>query len=170
MSTISWIARKGDLLLMDKLCHASLRHWAKTCSANVVNFKHNDFADAEKQIKKHKFDRLIMYIEWIYSMYGDIWDLPTARKLCDKYNWILIVDEAHSLWTIWKTGHGVEEYFNYTASADIICGSFTKAISSVWWFLACSKKMRDFYTFYAPWAVFSAPLSAYHAWWALRAF
>jgi 7-keto-8-aminopelargonate synthetase-like enzyme len=170
MSTIAGIARKGDLLLMDKLSHASLRTGAKICSAKTVFFKHNDFKDAEKIIKKNKFNRLIMVIEGIYSMDGDIGDLPTARKLCDKYNGILVMDEAHSLGTLGKTGHGTEEHFNYTVSADIICGTFTKSISSVGGFLTCKSNLREYYTFYAPGLVFSAPLSAYHCGAAYKAF
>lgn len=170
MSTIAGIAKKGDLLLMDKLSHASLKAGSKLCNAKTVTFKHNDFEDAEKQIKNNKFKNLIMVIEGVYSMDGDIGNLPVARKLCDKYNGLLILDEAHSLGTIGKTGRGTSEYFNYTAEADIICGTFTKAISSVGGFLACSKRLREYYTFYAPGAVFSAPLSAYHAGGALRSF
>lgn len=170
MSTIAGISKKGDLLLMDKLSHASLKYGAKCCSAKVVYFKHNDFKDAEKKIKQNKFKNLIMVIEGIYSMDGDIGDLPAARKLCDKYNGTLILDEAHSLGTIGKTGRGTEEYYNYEARADIICGSFTKAISSVGGYLTTNRKTREYYTFYAPGLVFSAPLSAYHAGAALRAF
>ena len=173
MSAIAGIAKKGDLVLMDKLNHASLRAGTKLTSATTVFFKHNDFKDAEKLIKKHKVgknNKIIMVIEGIYSMDGDIGDLPTARKLCDKYNAILIIDEAHSLGTIGKTGKGTAEHFNYVAEADIVCGTFTKAISSVGGFLACSKRLREYYTFYAPGAVFSAPLSAYHAGGAIRSF
>jgi len=170
MSTISGLAKKGDLLLMDKFSHASLRTGAKVCTAKTVFFKHNDFKDAERIIKKTKFNRLIMVIEGVYSMDGDIGDLPTARKLCDKYNGILIMDEAHSLGTLGKTGHGAEEHFDYKVKADIICGTFTKSISSVGGFLACSAKLREYYTFYAPGLVFSAPLSAYHCGAAYKAF
>lgn len=170
MSTIAGIARKGDLILMDKLSHASLRAGAKLSAAKTVTFKHNDFVDAEKKIKANKFKKLIMVIEGIYSMDGDIGDLPTARVLCDKYEGILVMDEAHSLGTIGKTGHGAEEHFNYKAKADIICGTFTKSVSSVGGFLTCGLKLREYFTFYAPGAVFSAPLSAYHAGAAMKAF
>lgn len=170
MATINGVARQGDLLLMDKLSHASLRAGARVSSGKTVFFKHNDFKDAEKKIKANKFKRLIMVIEGIYSMDGDIGDLPTARKLCDKYNGILIMDEAHSLGTIGKTGHGAEEYFNYSDRADIICGSFTKAISSVGGYFTCSTKMKNYLSFYAPELIYSTPLSAYHAGSAIKAF
>lgn len=164
MSSIAGYVRKGDLLLMDKLSHASLKAGAKVSGATPVYFKHNDFVDAENKIKKHlpENGRLIMVIEGVYSMDGDIGTLPVARKLCDKYGGFLILDEAHSLGAIGKTGRGAEEYYNYTAKADLICGTFTKSISSVGGYIACSRELREFYTFYGPGVVFSAPLSAYH--------
>lgn len=170
MSTVAGIAKKGDLLLMDKFSHASLRAGSRLSSAKTVFFKHNDFKDAEKKIKQNKFNNLYMVIEGLYSMDGDIGDLPAARKLCDKYKGTLIMDEAHSLGTIGKTGHGCEEHFNYEYRADIICGTFTKSVSSVGGFLTCARKIREYYTFYAPGLVFSAPLSAYHCGAAIRAF
>jgi 7-keto-8-aminopelargonate synthetase-like enzyme len=170
MSTISGLCKKGDLLLMDKLNHVSLRTGVKNCSANTQYFKHNNFNDAERIIKKHKFNRLIIVIEGIYSMDGDLGDLPSARKLCDKYGGILIIDEAHSLGTVGKTGRGLEELHNYEYKADIICGTFSKSISSVGGYLTCSKKLREYYCFYAPGVVFSAPCSAYHCGSAMRAF
>ena len=170
MSAIAGIARKGDLLLMDRLCHASLVAGSKLSQAKTVKFKHNDFADAERQIKKHKFNRVIMVIEGIYSMDGDVGDLPAARKLCDKYKGILVMDEAHSLGTLGKTGHGNEEIYDYKYKADVLCGTFSKSVSGVGGFLTCNQKLREFYTFYSPGLVFSAPLSAYHAGGALKAF
>lgn len=172
MSAISGYVRKDDLLLMDKLCHASLKAGAKLSGAHPVYFNHNDFADAEKKIlaNKPKSGRMIMVIEGVYSMDGDIGDLPVARKLCDKYNGFLILDEAHSLGTIGDTGRGAEEYYGYTAKPDVVCGSFTKSIASVGGYITCSKELRNFYTFYGAGVVFSAPLSAYHAGAADKAF
>lgn len=170
MSTVAGIAKKGDLLLMDKYSHASLRAGSRLSSAKTVFFKHNDFKDAEKKIKENKHKNLFMVIEGLYSMDGDIGNLPEARRICDKYKGTLIMDEAHSLGTIGKTGHGCEEYYEYKYKADIICGTFTKSVSSVGGFLTCNRKLREYYTFYAPGLVFSAPLSAYHCGAALRAF
>jgi 7-keto-8-aminopelargonate synthetase-like enzyme len=170
MSVISGVARKGDMLLMDKLCHASLRSGAKLSGAKIVNFRHNDFKDAEKMIKANKYKRIFMIIEGVYSMDGDVGDLEEARKLCDKYNAVLILDEAHSLGVIGKTGRGTEEVYEYKFKADIICGTFTKSIASVGGFITCNQRLRDFYTFNATGVVFSAPLSAYHAGAALKAF
>lgn len=172
MSAISGVARKGDLLLMDKLCHASLRSGAKLSGAKIVNFKHNDYADAERLINKHKrqYKQLFIVIEGVYSMDGDIGNLPEARRLCDKYKALLIMDEAHSLGVLGKTGRGTEEHYDWKFKADVICGSFTKAIASVGGYITCEQELRDYYTFGATGLVFSAPLSAYHAGAAYKSF
>jgi len=171
MSAIAGLVRKNDFLLMDKLCHASLKAGAKLSGAQPVLFKHNNYEDAERLIqKKDPNRRLIMVIEGIYSMDGDIGNLEAARKLCDKYGGTLILDEAHSLGALGKTGRGTEEHFDFKYRADVVCGSFTKSIASVGGYLTCSKDLREFYTFYAPGVVFSAPLSAYHAGAAIKGF
>ena len=163
MSVITGIARKGDLILMDKLCHNSLQTGAKLCEAKTVRFPHNDFVAARKLLKKEKFTgKLIVVIEGVYSMDGDIGDLPAARLLADEYKGVLILDEAHALGTIGKTGRGCEEHFEYKARADIICGSLTKSLGSLGGFIVCTDKLRFFYAFHAHGAVFSAPLSAFN--------
>ena len=111
-----------------------------------------------------------MVIEGIYSMDGDVGKLDMARKLCDENNGFLIMDEAHSLGVLGETGHGTEEYYGYKHKADVICGTFSKSIGTVGGYMTCSEELRRFYTFYAPGAVFSAPLSAYHAGAAMKAF
>jgi 7-keto-8-aminopelargonate synthetase-like enzyme len=114
-------------------------------------------------LKKEKWTgKLIVVMEGVYSMDGDIGDLPAARALTDEFKGILILDEAHALGTIGKTGRGCEEHFDYKHKADIICGSLTKSLGSLGGFIVCSEKLRIFYAFHAHGAVFSAPLSAFN--------
>jgi 7-keto-8-aminopelargonate synthetase-like enzyme len=102
-------------------------------------------------------------------MDGDICDLPSARALADEFNGILILDEAHALGTIGKTGRGCEEHHEYKVRADIICGSLTKSLGSLGGYIVCSDKLRIFYAFHAHGAVFSAPLSAFNTAAAIKA-
>lgn len=95
-------------------------------------------------------------------MDGDICDLPAARALTDQYEGTLILDEAHALGAIGKTGRGCEEHYDFKYRADIICGSLTKSLGSLGGFIVCSEKLRKFYAFHAYGAVFSAPLSAFN--------
>ena len=173
MSAIAGYVQKGDFLIMDKLCHNSLKAGVRLSLAGSAHyFKHNNFEEAERIIakKKKKNQRLIMIIEGVYSMDGDIGHLDKARKLCDKYGGTLILDEAHSLGTIGKTGRGTEEYYDFKHKADIIVGTFSKSIASVGGYIACSNDLRTYYTLYAPGLVFSAPLSAYNTGAAIKSF
>ena len=72
-----------------------------------------------------------MVIESVYSMDGNIGNLVKARQLCDKYNILLIVDEAHGLGSLGKTGRGVQEYYDMKDGADVIIGTFSKSMASV---------------------------------------
>jgi len=101
-------------------------------------------------------------MESVYSMDGDIGDLPAARKFSDKFGAFLIVDEAHGLGTIGKTGRGIEEHYDYKYSADLICGSLTKSIGSQGGFICCSEGLRTQFTFKANGSIFSAPISAFN--------
>ena len=173
MSAIAGIVTKDDLVVMDKLNHSSLKAGVRLSAAGKAHFfKHNDFNDCERIIKKNlrRGQRLILIIEGIYSMDGDIGKLDKAREIVDKYGGLLILDEAHSLGTIGKTGHGTEEHYGYKYKADIICGTFSKSVASVGGYIACNKALRTFYTLYAPGLVFSAPLSAYNTGAAMKAF
>lgn len=82
-----------------------------------------------------------MVIESVYSMDGDIGNLPAARELCDKFNITLVCDEAHGLGTIGKTGRGLEEYYNMPGSVDVICGTFSKSLASVGGFISSSDEL-----------------------------
>jgi 8-amino-7-oxononanoate synthase len=85
---------------------------------------------------KYKNYTKVMVIESVYSMDGDIGDLPKARALCDKYKIkYLICDEAHGLGTLGNTGHGLEEYYNMYGACDVIVGAFSKSLASVGGFI-----------------------------------
>ena len=148
---------------MDKLCHNSLTTCAALTKAKIAKFKHNDFKHAEKVLKSSSYTgKLFIIIESVYSMDGDIGDLPAARRLADKYGGFIILDEAHGLGTVGKTGRGAEEHFNYQVKADLICGSLTKSIGSQGGYIVCSKAIRTLLTFRANGSVFSAPISAFN--------
>jgi 7-keto-8-aminopelargonate synthetase-like enzyme len=74
--------------------------------------------------------RALLVVDALYSADGTIANLPRARELCDKYKVDIVMDEAHSLGTLGKTGHGIEEHFNMPGACDFICGVFSKSLSS----------------------------------------
>lgn len=168
------LCRKGQVVLADDRCHASLRAGLKLCGAKVIFFKHNDFADAEKKAKAFlkkpispdaERNRGWVMIESVYSMDGDVGDLPAAAKLARKWGLRIMCDEAHGLGVLGKTGRGLEEHFGLPlgSEVDVVVGTFSKSFSSVGGFIVTDARTVKFLDFYAPGNVFSAPLSAYHA-------
>lgn len=95
--------------------------------------------------KANKF----LVIESVYSMDGNIGDLPNARRLADKFGLTLICDEAHGLGVIGKTGRGLEEYFNMPGACDIVVGTFSKSLSSVGGFICGNSKTVQFMEFFS---------------------
>ena len=148
---------------MDRLCHNSLVTGATLSKAKIIRHKHNDYKDAERQLKKTSYSgKLYVIMESVYSMDGDIGDLPAARNFSDKYGGFLIIDEAHGLGTIGKTGRGIEEHYDYKYKADLICGSLTKSIGSQGGYICCTEGLRTQFTFKANGSIFSAPISAFN--------
>jgi 7-keto-8-aminopelargonate synthetase-like enzyme len=80
---------------------------------------------------RHKYSgRSLLVVDAIYSADGTIANLPKARELCDEFNSLIVMDEAHSLGSLGATGHGIEEHFNMVGACDYICGVFSKTLSS----------------------------------------
>eukprot|EP00357_Protocruzia_adherens_P011678 CAMPEP_0115014726 /NCGR_PEP_ID=MMETSP0216-20121206/26274_1 /TAXON_ID=223996 /ORGANISM="Protocruzia adherens, Strain Boccale" /LENGTH=458 /DNA_ID=CAMNT_0002384569 /DNA_START=154 /DNA_END=1530 /DNA_ORIENTATION=- len=147
MSAVRSVAHAGDLIVADQFAHASLRSGCKLSGAKTCFFKHNNFAHAEEVIKKNKRGarKIIIIAESV-----------------DKYGGYLIMDEAHSLGTLGKTGHGIEEYYNMPGAADLIVGSLAKSLASVGGFICGSKDTIEYFEQASQSSLFSAPLSAYH--------
>lgn len=96
-------------------------------------------------------------------MDGDIGNLPKARELCDKYNALLLMDEAHGLGAIGKTGRGALEYYDMfhlpNKNADVIVGTFSKSLSSVGGYICASKEIIEYFEFFSQGNMFSAGIS-----------
>jgi serine palmitoyltransferase len=138
---------KGTLVFSDSLNHASLVAGGKLSQASKQVFPHGDIAKLErlirlaileKQPKTHKpWDRIVLLVEGIYSMEGDIGLLPQFVALKKKYKLLLYVDEAHSIGAIGKTGRGVCEHFGVDpAEVDILMGTYTKSFGSIGGYIA----------------------------------
>lgn len=107
MSTVQALCDKNTIIIADSFLHACLVSGIKLSSCKkCVKFKHNDMKQCSQLFKKYKNNKIVLIIESLYSMDGDIGNLPIARQLCNKYNALLILDEAHGLGTIGKTGRG----------------------------------------------------------------
>jgi glycine C-acetyltransferase len=140
LATISALVGRGDIVICDKLNHASIMDGCILSRAKFVRFKHNDMADLEKCLSKADPEAgKLVVVESVFSMDGDIINLPEVHRLCKKYDALLMVDEAHSMGVMGKTGHGIEEHFGMEENAvDIHMGTLGKSIPSVGGYIAAS--------------------------------
>ena len=143
ISTISALLERHDTVICDKLDHASIVDGCLLSGAKLVRFRHNDLDHLAGRLEQAdpRHQRMVI-VDGVYSMDGDIADLPGIRALCDRYGARLMVDEAHSLGVLGATGAGIEEHFGMAPDAvDVKMGTFSKAIPSVGGYVAGSAEM-----------------------------
>lgn len=133
MSAVAAVCKQDSVIICDQYCHACLKSGMTLSKGKVVKFNHNNLDHAEMLMKKFAKRKLVLIVESLYSMDGDVVDLPRARALCNKYGALLIMDEAHGMGSIGKTGRGAVEFCNttYENQADIVVGTFSKSLASV---------------------------------------
>ena len=108
----SSVPQKGDLILYDELCHASIRDGIKLSNAKAYKFTHNDFEELESLIKRHKTENIYIVTESVFSMDGDTPNLEELTVVSNKHNCYLVVDEAHALGVYSERGEGLVQMLN----------------------------------------------------------
>jgi 8-amino-7-oxononanoate synthase len=124
----SSVPQKGDLILYDELCHASIRDGIKLSNAKAYKFAHNDFEDIETLIKRHKTDIVYIVTESVFSMDGDTPNLEELVAVAKKHNSYLVVDEAHALGVFGENGEGVVQMLNLQDSIFARIVTFGKGL------------------------------------------
>jgi glycine C-acetyltransferase len=142
LSVISTLVGRGDYVISDKLNHASIVDGCLMSGAEFRRFHHNDMADLEKRLQQvpEGASKLVV-ADAVFSMDGDVIDLPKTVELCRKYNAWLMIDEAHSTGVLGKKGTGIEEHFDMPGSIDIKMGTLSKTIPSVGGYVAAKKEL-----------------------------
>jgi 8-amino-7-oxononanoate synthase len=162
ISVVASILGRHDVVICDKLDHASLVDGCHISQADVVRFRHNDMAHLEERLRSHQHRRnKLVAVDAVFSMDGDIIELPEVSRLCRKYGALLMVDEAHSVGVLGKTGHGIEEHFSMPAdSVDIKMGTFSKAIPSCGGYIATSHRLAEVIRHQSRGFIYSASMPA----------
>ncbi|MEK7285884.1 MAG: aminotransferase class I/II-fold pyridoxal phosphate-dependent enzyme [Nitrospirota bacterium] len=151
--TISYLLGEHDLIIMDEYMHNSGVMGAVTSHARRMVFSHNDDQALEWLLKTHRqdYERALILVEGAYSMDGDLANLPRLIELKSKYNAWLMVDEAHSLGVVGKTGRGLCEHWGVVPSeVDLIMGTLSKSFASCGGFIGGSKAMIETLRHFAP--------------------
>ena len=162
VTTIGHLFGKGDLVIYDALSHNSILQGCFLSGASLVAFPHNDVAALEKILsdRRHRYQRVLIVIEGVYSTDGDLANLPPVIKLKQKYKTFLMVDEAHSIGTIGKTGRGISEYYNLDPNdIDLWMGTLSKSFASCGGYIAGSSALVEYLKYTAPGFVFSVGMS-----------
>jgi glycine C-acetyltransferase len=143
LAAISALFGAGDRIILDARVHRSITDGCRIARIQEETFPHNDMNALESLLKKQgNWKRLLVIVEGVYSMDGDICPLPDILALKAKYGFFLMVDEAHSFGALGATGRGVDEYFGVpTSEVDIWMGSLSKAIPSCGGFIAGSRDL-----------------------------
>ncbi|MBE2198502.1 MAG: aminotransferase class I/II-fold pyridoxal phosphate-dependent enzyme [Anaerolinea sp.] len=163
LATISGLLRKGDTVISDKLNHASIVDGCMLAMANHVRFRHNDMEHLERRLQEARRSgpqsRILVVADAVFSMDGDIINLPEVHRLCREYDAYLMIDEAHSIGVLGETGHGIEEYFGMPADAiDIKMGTLSKTIPSAGGYVAGNNELITFLKHEARAFIFSAAI------------
>jgi 8-amino-7-oxononanoate synthase len=160
LAVISSLIGRGDYVLSDKLNHASIVDGCLMSGAEFRRFKHNDMADLERRLQAvpEGATRLVI-ADAVFSMDGDVIDLPRVAPLCRKYGAYLMLDEAHSVGVLGATGRGIEEHFGLEGVVDIKMGTLSKTIPSVGGYVAGSQDLIDYLRHTSRAYIFSAALA-----------
>ncbi|MEZ0396058.1 MAG: aminotransferase class I/II-fold pyridoxal phosphate-dependent enzyme [Anaerolineales bacterium] len=159
LSVISTLTGRGDWVISDKLNHASIVDGCLMSGAEFRRFRHNDMEDLERRLQQAPADASKLVIaDAVFSMDGDIIDLPRMVELCRKYQAWLMIDEAHSVGVLGETGRGIEEHFGLWGSIDIKMGTLSKTIPSVGGYVAGSKDLITYLRHASRAYIFSAAL------------
>eukprot|EP00792_Barthelona_sp_PAP020_P005941 TRINITY_DN2857_c0_g1_i3.p1 TRINITY_DN2857_c0_g1~~TRINITY_DN2857_c0_g1_i3.p1 ORF type:complete len:473 (-),score=96.02 TRINITY_DN2857_c0_g1_i3:655-2073(-) len=146
---IGWLVDKNDVIISDSLNHASIVTGCRRSNCKkILKFQHNNFTHLEELIRntilfEENVERILIIVEGIYSMEGDICQLDKIIHLKKKYNCLLFIDEAHSIGVVGENGKGVGEYYDCLDDVDICMGTFTKSFGAVGGYIAGDKGVID---------------------------
>jgi 8-amino-7-oxononanoate synthase len=172
-STIGHLYGPGDLILHDGLAHNSIVQGSLLSGARRRPFPHNSWQAADRLLEqfRHEYRRVLIAIEGVYSMDGDIPELPRFIEVKKKHNAQLMVDEAHSIGTLGASGRGISQHFGVDpAEVDVWMGTLSKSFGSCGGYIAGTKALVEYLKYTAPGFVFSVGMSPPNAGAALASF
>jgi 8-amino-7-oxononanoate synthase len=144
LGIISSLAGKDDVVIIDKLDHASIIDACRLSFAEVKKFKHNDMDSLEYALRESGSRGKLVVVDGVYSMEGDVAPLPDIVRLSKKYGARVMVDDAHGIGVLGKTGRGTAEHFGLEQEVDVIMGTYSKSMASIGGFVAADEDVIHF--------------------------
>ena len=160
LGAISAIAGRNDVILVDRMVHASIMDAVRLSYAQVIKYKHNDMADLEEKLKQVPDDKgKIIVVDGVFSMEGDLAYLPGVVEIAKKYGSRIMVDDAHGVGTMGKNGRGTCEHYDLMDEIDIIMTTFSKSFASLGGFIVGKSKIIQYIKHTARSLIFSASIT-----------
>lgn len=157
---ISTLISRGDAVITDRMVHASIIDACRLSYGGAHKFKHNDMADLERIISSLDNDiRKLIVVDGVFSMEGDLANLPEIVEIAKKNNAKVMVDDAHGIGVMGKNGRGTAEHFGVEDDVDLVMGTFSKSFASLGGFVAGEKKVISYIKHFARSLIFSASIT-----------
>jgi 8-amino-7-oxononanoate synthase len=145
LGVVSCLTGREDYILWDELDHASIIEGHRLSHSQKLKFKHNNMESLEKQLQKCDFDKIkLIVVDGVFSMEGDVANLPEIVRLAKKYHANIMVDEAHGLGVLGRQGRGTCDHFGLLPEVDLVMGTFSKSLASIGGFIASSDDVINY--------------------------
>jgi len=156
LGVISALVGKDDIVIIDKMDHASIVDGCKLSYGEVRRFKHNDMSDLERVFSENNGRGKMVVVDGVFSMEGDIVDLREVVRIAGNRGARIMVDDAHGIGVLGKTGRGTVEYFDMENDVDLIMGTYSKSLASIGGFIAGDENVIHYIKHFARALIFSA--------------
>lgn len=145
LGVVSCVTGREDYIICDELDHASIVEGRRLSFSTQFRYKHNDMESLEKMLKRCKPESVkLIVVDGVFSMEGDLANLPEIVRLSKKYNANIMVDEAHGIGVMGNQGRGTCNHFGVTDDVDLIMGTFSKSLASIGGFIAGDKSIINY--------------------------
>ncbi|MDR2057363.1 MAG: pyridoxal phosphate-dependent aminotransferase family protein [Dysgonamonadaceae bacterium] len=157
LGVVSCLTGREDYILWDELDHASIIEGHRLSFSPKLKFKHNDMDSLEKQLQKCAPDKIkLIVVDGVFSMEGDIANLPEIVRLAKQYGANIMVDEAHGIGILGRQGRGACDHFGVLPDVDLVMGTFSKSLASIGGFIASSDPIINYVRHHSRSYIFSA--------------
>lgn len=160
LGVVSTLTGREDYIILDEQDHASIIEGRRLSFSNYLKYKHNDMASLEEQLKKCKPEAVKLIVtDGVFSMEGDVANLPEIVRLAKQYDATVMVDEAHGIGVFGKGGRGTCDHFGVTPDVDLIMGTFSKSFAAIGGFIATDKEITNFLRHHSRSYIFTASIT-----------
>lgn len=160
LGVVSTLTGREDYIILDEQDHASIIEGRRLSFSNYLKYRHNDMSSLETQLKKCDPDKVKLIVtDGVFSMEGDVANLPEIIRLSKQYNASVMVDEAHGIGVFGEGGRGTCNHFGVTDDVDLIMGTFSKSFASLGGFIACDKSITNYLRHHSRSYIFTASIT-----------